>query len=380
MTVVSPQCGPMKTVHCWTVKAEGDKEKFETGSLFMNNNEKTLGSDAVDSDAVPRCKMTIEEGLRPLLASMKLFGLYFTRPSENKQSRRWKAYMIYAVSVVILLWLNAVRMLSTFTHEDKFGMILFSKLVAIIWSIQCAVSQTAFFAASFSGRLALAFHQVLDGCCAGHCRKFATVYTILASAYIMAGSTFYAYGLFTGYKDYMLTPLQIHIILPDPLIVRIFWYFCMFHLLAAYIFSQAVTFVLAMMFGHQFRSVTEALGGCLDKQRRQVSESDIEMLRQKHQEIAMNVSYIDDCLMFSNASAFCCQVACVVILLYTITFYHSVITDPIIITTYFFWLFMILFGLVLTAAGGISLHHYVSLFSMTVCNVRYSLLCSCSTV
>jgi len=108
------------------------------------------------------------------------------------------------------------------------------------------------------------------------------------------------------------------------------------------------------------------LGNCLDNQQRHVSDSDIEMFRQLHQKIAMNVSYVDDCLMFSNASAFCCQLSCVIILLYTLMFYHSCITDPVVITSHVFWLSLFSFGLTLTAAGGIMVHHYVSLFTVSL--------------
>jgi len=122
--------------------------------------------------------------------------------------------------------------------------------------------------------------------------------------------------------------------------------------------------MLATLFSHQFKMVNNELGYCLDNQQRQVSDLDIETFRQKHQEISMTVSYIDDCLMFSNASAFCCQLICVIIGLYSIIFYHSFINDPVILTTYFFWMFLFSFGLTFTTAGGIMVHHYVSLFTV----------------
>jgi len=73
----------------------------------------------------------------------------------------------------------------------------------------------------------------------------------------------------------------------------------------------------------------------------------------------MTVSYVDDCLMFSNASAFCCQLSCVIVGLYSIMFYHSFVTDPVIIIMHVFWMLLFSFGLTLTAAGGIMVHHYV---------------------
>jgi len=96
---------------------------------------------------VAESKMTIADGLRPLLGSMRLFGLYFNRPSDDagddhdRKSQKWNVHMIYGAAIVILLWINAVRMFSAFTQEDKFDQFLFIKLITVTWSIQCAVSQ-----------------------------------------------------------------------------------------------------------------------------------------------------------------------------------------------------------------------------------------------
>jgi len=362
MTTASPQqqISPLNTV------VDVEVETFESGLPFVNNNEEKLEGIVVDDETVPRRKMTVAEGLHLLLASMKMFGLYCNPPSKDagrkEKSRKWNAHVIYAVVVVTLLWINAIRMFTVFTQEDTFGVILFNKLIAISWFVQCAVAQTAFYAASVSGRLAIVFNQVLDDSCARRARKLTTIYAVVAWTVITAGSTFIVYGLFFtgGGKDYFITPLQNHIIVSDPLIPRIIACFITLYVLSAYIFSQTTTFVLAMMFSHQFRKVNDTLGRFLqDNDKRQVSEPDIEMLRQKHQQISMNVSHIDDCLMFSNASAFCCQVFCAVILLYTLIFYHSVITDAVFISCYVFWMAVVSLGLALTAAGGIVVNHFV---------------------
>ena len=64
---------------------------------------------------------TMAQSARPLLTSMKLFGLYFRRGMEEgdnltdeKLRCRWNGYMIYGLVVVILLWINVARMFSVF--------------------------------------------------------------------------------------------------------------------------------------------------------------------------------------------------------------------------------------------------------------------------
>lgn len=190
------------TPYIFSVETVIDVED-EKKSYVENNNHKLEGI-LTDEEIEPikQRKMTIAEALRPLLASMRLFGLYFTRPPEDagddpdKKSRKWNACMIYGAIVVTLLWINVVRMLSVFTQDDRFGMFLLEKLTIVIWSIQCAVSQTAFYAACFSGRLAVVFRQPLDDSCARHARKFSAIYTVVPWSIIMSSLVCFGYGLF----------------------------------------------------------------------------------------------------------------------------------------------------------------------------------------
>ena len=66
---------------------------------------------------------TMADSVRPLLTSMKLFGLYFRsgtktggNVTDEKSRRRWNGYMIYALIVALLLWINVVRMFSVFEN------------------------------------------------------------------------------------------------------------------------------------------------------------------------------------------------------------------------------------------------------------------------
>ena len=325
---------------------------------------------------MPRRNVTIAEGLRPLLTSMQTVGLYFSRPPEDagddrkENSRKWTAYKTYAVAVVVLLWINAVRMFSVFTGEDEFGLLLFDKLIAVAWFVQCAVSQTAFFAAGHGGRLAVVLDQVLDDASARRARRYSVVCAVVAWSVIVASLVFFAYGaLSADGNDLYLAPLQNHIVVSNPLIPRIAACFVIFYVLTAYTFSQTATFVLAMVFSHQFRTVDETLrrlletlGRLLENGRCRVSESDVETLRRQHQRISTNVRRADDCLMFSTASSFCSQLFCVIMMLFSIIFYHPLINDLVIIVAYVFTVSTVSFGLALTVAGGITVHHYVSVF------------------
>jgi len=58
---------------------------------------------------------TMADSVRPLVTSMKLFGLYFRRETEASDKRsRWNVHMVYSLVVLILLWINTARMFSVF--------------------------------------------------------------------------------------------------------------------------------------------------------------------------------------------------------------------------------------------------------------------------
>jgi len=94
-----------------------DEATFGPQSLFANSNNdgKTLEDVARDEEdgIVPKRQMTIGDGLHPLLASMKLFGLYFNRRRPPRDSgdealhkkiqQKWNAGAVYGAVVVTLL-------------------------------------------------------------------------------------------------------------------------------------------------------------------------------------------------------------------------------------------------------------------------------------
>jgi len=325
---------------------------------------------SMDGVILQRRKNTMTSCLRPLLTSMRLFGLYFVRQSEgssNEKSCKCNPWMIYGILIVSILWLNVARMFSIFTKDDKFDMILLHKIISVIWMIQCAISQTSIYASCHSGTLHKVFMRMkLTDKCAYYLRRIAIVYAISAWSVIAIASAFFTYGLFFsgGFTDIMLAPIVTHATVSYNLLIipRIGQYILTFYLLAAHTFPQAMTHLLATLFSYQFANVSKELDRCLESQDGQVGHADIEMIRKQHQEISMSVSHIDHCLMFSNASAFCCQLCGFIILLYMIIFYHSIMNDPVVIATNVFWMVLMTAGLVFTTAGGIRINQYVSKF------------------
>ena len=74
------------------------------------------GQDGQTAEVKPTVT-TLADSMSPLLTSMKLFGQYFRRGTKETSGRRRNLYLIHAVFVVILAWINALRMLSVFMNK-----------------------------------------------------------------------------------------------------------------------------------------------------------------------------------------------------------------------------------------------------------------------
>jgi len=248
--------------------------------------------------------------------------------------------------------------------QDLAVAVLFFKFIALSWMLLCTISQTAYFTASYNGSL----ERMLAGTklrqeCAKHCRRTATIYVSLAWILLLSNLAFLMYAiLFSGgYMDITLAPIAIHVDVPNIVVPRIVLFVVEIYLCAAWIMTHAMSLMLANVFSHQYGQVERTLERHLSAcDKRRVPEQEIEILRQRHQEISLSVDKADRFLMFANAGAFCCQLFGIILILYTLIFYQSLMTDPVITIMRAFWIFVQSFGLSVTAAGGIMVNHYVS--------------------
>ena len=250
---------------------------------------------------------------------------------------------------------------------------LFFKFIFVLWMLLCAISRSTYFAVSYSGRLDCMLRGIkVGGEDEKYCRKATLVCTSLAWVMIVMSILFTLYSMFftRGNMDNALAPITTYITVNNLLVPRILYFLFNIYLNAAWIFPHAMSFVLARIFTRQYKKLGQAFDKTLYKSdERRVSDSNIEMFRQNHQDISMHLSEADDFLMFHHAGAFCCQLGNVVLLLYILIFFPSTY-DPVVLTMHIFWLFGLSSGLALTTAGGIMVNHYVSSLTLILQCVR----------
>jgi len=142
--------------------------------------------------------------------------------------------MIYSVFALDLMWINAVRMFSSLTPEDRFGLILLKKVIKVIWTTQCAVSQTTFYVMSHLGKVHDVFLKSklsVEG--ATYLRRITVLSTIVSWSIFGISSIMLVNGIFfsDGFLDIMLAPMQTYIASSNLLVPRIILY-------AVYIFTS----------------------------------------------------------------------------------------------------------------------------------------------
>jgi len=171
-------------------------------------------------------------------------------------------------------------MSSVFTPDDKFGPILFFKLIVLAYYILCAISQSTYFAVSYSGSLDRMLDRIkLIGSCATFSRRVAVIYASIAWAMFVMNISFITYSFFftEGYMNIFLAPITTQVHLSDLMVPRIVVYLFSVYLTAAWIFPHAMSFMLATIFTRQYRTLGRMFDNMLaESDDRRLPDSDNE--------------------------------------------------------------------------------------------------------
>jgi hypothetical protein len=331
----------------------------------------------------------LTNSLSPLLMSMRLSGLYFHIPivktetggaaavknsrvgtsdsiaNGSKPPLSQRISMIYSTVILVIVWLNAVRVLTAITPDDKSFFVITNKLMIISWNIQCAVQMTTYFIACRTGRL----HRVLDdirlktASCNIYTRRLATKFALSAWAVVIVNLAFFIYTLcFTGgINDILLSPMGNYVKLSDMTPARVTYLIACIHLHSAWCFPVAMTLMLSIIIAYQFKFVTDRLRRTLrDSGEHGISDGELEEIRQQHEMLCRSVERADKFLRIYYLAAFFGPLITVILLLYILIFFTNMLqNNPVLIFIYTFWLISGTLQLSLTCASGVIVNHNV---------------------
>jgi len=83
------------------------------------------------------------------------------------------------------------------------------------------------------------------------------------------------------------------------------------------------------------------------------------MFRRRHQALSRAVDKVDGFLMFCNVGGFVCQIANIILVLYSIIFYPESMATPVSAIVHVFWLIVNIKGLLFSASAAIMVNHMV---------------------
>jgi len=190
---------------------------------------------------------------------MRLFGLYFKQASSSIHdaststpvtavSKKWNGGRIYAVAILVVLWLDVARAMTAFDKRDKFGHVLFLKLAMISAKLLCSVLHTACFVACQTGNLDRIFLDArLPKSDHIRYRRLAVIHATACWVLIVAEMLISEVPLFLGEEDssFLMTPFGNHIAVSgEPaLLIKLFAYLPYIFIYPAWIFPQSVNYM-----------------------------------------------------------------------------------------------------------------------------------------
>ena len=323
------------------------------------------------------------ESLSPLLRSMHVFGQYFQWPfgdvpsettrkrrtvpadSEGRESFSNKFSVICAIILLVLMWMNAARLLTIFTPSDTNIPAILNKLVIATWHVQVTIQQTSFFIACRSGRLDRVLEDIRlkRASCSAFVHRLAAKVAAVAWLVVVSNFAFFIYLLnFSGGMfDNLLAPNSTYIIVSNMVPYRILYSVLSLFLQAAWCFPAAMTLTISVIFSFQFRQLTTQLRKLVDEQNESgVFYADIEEIRQQHQQLCRSVERADHFLKIYNLAGFFGPLTGIITILYILIFSQSMLQqNRVLVLIYTFWMACSILQLSLTAASGIMVNHTV---------------------
>jgi hypothetical protein len=356
---------------------------------LLDDDDKTVTTDYVshvrlEDEEIFADRDALMKSMSPLLNNMRFFGIYFKQDSsvdadapKSDSGRTYGKEMsgkavhrsvnlgrLYAIFVLVLLWANIFRFITVFNSEDKFGSLLFTKVIAFGWNFLCTVLHTSYFVACHTGRLDRVLREIrVTPDLAKKIRSVATVVTVLIwIIYISSlGFSFYALFFTGGRFDFLLAPAVTQFAVSSEttlLSLKVIILLVTAFMQPALLFPHSNNLVLAAIFCQQFCDLNKKFRRAIDDCGQ--FHGNLEKFRHRHQALCRLVKMTDGFVMISNVAGFCCHILGIILILYAMIFYPFVFTDMLTTSMYVFWLLGNSVGLFEAVIAGILVNHTVT--------------------
>ena len=302
-----------------------------------------------------------DSGVHILTSCMQIFGLYHKPQVVGNVSRTrllWHTLSkVYSVSLVVTLWINFLRLISSFINSE----VLFWKLLIFLVSgIGTFLGSTTYVACS-SGKLDEILKEIstFRGC-RKRVRSFSVILCCTMWIVFAMNMAFviYAFYLTDGILDILLVPFGTLIPCNSATLTFLRVCYTVLHafVVASRHFPVALLLQLAFIYHEEFEQLAREFQTAVEDH--QVNAETVESFRFRHQSVSRSVRRTDRFASFYNATNISVCIGVLIIVLFNMIWYPR--SDPIFAFMNAFWLIELSFSLSLTAGGGILVNHSVS--------------------
>jgi len=390
------------------------EEKFVSAKVEMFPTMFFNTQAVSDSETLAQTQgLAFQQSLRPLLFSMKLFGIFFEKNNasttrhfdmgtlsqklsmclkkekykiskKNDASPRrygtcWvNTPKIYATVVLLVMWVQFFRMFSAFTREDTSTIAIISKLLYVNYTLKCALMFTSYYRASYGGALRKSLNEIqiiLEHDMSF--RKRVLIYTVLAWIVTIVNTSFMICMVLypsTPSLDSLLAPINTQITnfsSTTILVVQIIFITFNVYMNASWVFAGAASSTITSMFATLFLDINARVKLAIGADGR--FEGDLERFRQQHQHVSRLIDESDKYISLYMGSTVVCNIATFVMVLYSLIF--DQLKNTLICVILAFWIVASALHLTITAFGAVKVNNAVSIANIIVNYDSYMSIC-----
>ena len=271
-----------------------------------------------------------DSGVHILTSCMQIFGLYHKPQVVGNVSRTrlmcHTASKVYSVSVIVTLWINFLRLITSFINNE----ILFWKLLIFLVSgIGTFLGSTTYVACS-SGTLDEILEEISTF---WGCRRRARWFSVILCCTIWIvfamniAFIIYAFYLTDGILDILLVPIGTLIPCDSKTLTFVRVCYTVLHafVVASRHFPVALLLQLAFIYHEEFEQLAREFQTAVEDHH--VSAETVESFRFRHQSLTRSVRRADRFASFYNATNISVCIGVLIIVLFNMIWYPR--SDPI---------------------------------------------------
>lgn len=306
----------------------------------------------------------IHKVLLPLTVSMRILALYFEKTDKQRMIQQCSRF--YCLFIVVIMWLNAIRIFTVFTGRDTLRALL-GNIANVIIMVSGAVIRTACYRNNMEGRIPeilQTFDKDMNARWAKHLRVRVVFWVLIAwvsTAFVVVTT---AYALFNenGFLTILIAPFNSIILNSSHLTLKALSGLVIvltFYIAGGAIFSLIWNYFFSAAISNEFKKCTKMLHDIVKDP--EAAKRNLEMVRSHHQKLCRMVDMVDGQVCINNAIFVVGFIFVAILNIYSLLCVPNDVMrgSPFELLSSLLWILFSVFGLIIVARGGIMINKSV---------------------